>query len=235
MFDPLVAKRFLAGCLLAILAACAGPPRPAPMATSPTDHAGPRPRPANVYRVVASDVTVRVYRDGPLAQLGHNHVIASNGMSGQVELREPLAASAFSLALPLDSLTVDEADRRAAAGEEFPDNLTEADKEGTRRNLLGPALLDAARFPILRLISLGVDESSGGLHATARVDVLGIDREIRVPVALRVQDPELIAEGEFVLTHAELGLTPFSAALGALRVRDDMHVAYRLVARRDGQ
>ena len=44
---------------------------------------------------------------------------------------------------------------------------------------------------------------------------------------------ELIASGEFDLTHAQLGLTPYSVALGALRVAERMHVRYRLVAQRE--
>jgi hypothetical protein len=175
-------------------------------------------------------VTVKVYRDGPLAELGHNHVIASTAMSGWVDLRDPLESSAFSLSLPLDSLVVDDPGRRAAAGADFPDNLTAADREGTRRNLLGPALLDAGRFPVLHLHGVAIEEAPEGWVATARVDVAGVAREIRVPARMERTASGLSVSGAFVLTHAELGLTPFSAALGALRVREDMEVSYRLVA-----
>ena len=44
-------------------------------------------------------------------------------------------------------------------------------------------------------------------------------------------DDELTVSGEFDLTHSQLGLTPYSVALGALRVAERMHVRYRLVAR----
>ncbi len=126
---------------------------------------------------------------------------------------------------------VDDDARRAQAGPDFPDNLTVADKEGTRRNLLGPALLDAARFPVLQLDSVAIAAAGDGYRVTARVDVAGVVRQIQVPVTLERTGGQLQVSGEFVLTHAELGLTPFSAALGALRVREDLEVAYRLVAR----
>lgn len=186
--------------------------------------------PAGSLRVVASEVTVKVYRDGPLAELGHNHVIASTALTGWVELRDPLQSSVFSLSLPLDSLVVDDPVRRAAAGPDFPDNLTDADRQGTRRNLLGPALLDAALHPVLHLESVGIDEAGERYVATARVDIAGSSRELRVPVTIERDDGALVVSGTFVLTHAELGLTPFSAALGALRVREDIEVTYRLVA-----
>jgi polyisoprenoid-binding protein YceI len=212
------------------LGACAPAPRPdtgalprPPVATAPAGQA---------YDIVESDVTIRVYRDGPLARLGHNHVIASTGVTGRVVVAGPLSRSTLELSLPLDSLTVDEPARRAGAGSDFPDNLTEADREGTRRNMLGPALLDAATFPALHLASVAVAERDGMLYVTTRVDVTGHVREIVVPVALQVQGGTLVARGEFTVTHAELGLVPFSVAMGALRVRDDLQVAYRLVARK---
>ena len=231
MFDRVAASRFLPCGVLLLCSACAAPPRPA----GETDPAGAAPagRPVATLRIVESDVTVRVYRDGPLAHLGHNHVISSTGVAGQVVLRDPLDASSFSLSLPLDSLVVDDPVRRAGAGPDFPDNLTEPDRAGTRRNLLGPALLDAARFPVLHLDGVALDETAAGYVATARIDAAGVSRRIRVPVAVEWADGELVARGGFVVTHAEIGLTPFSAALGALRVREDMEIAYRLVARED--
>jgi len=212
------------------LSACAAPPRPEAPPPGP-----PAPgTPAMVYEITESDVTVRVYRDGPLAELGHNHVISSTALGGRVELREPLSRSTLELSLPLEELVVDEAARRLVAGADFPDNLTEADRAGTRRNMLGPALLDAARFPVLRLTSVAVEGDAGAFRVTARADLAGRSREVVVPVLIELGDGVLAARGEFTLTHADLGLVPFSAALGALRVRDDMLVSYRLVARRTG-
>lgn len=212
------------------LGACAPAPRPDAGALPPppaaTASAG------QSYEIVESDVTIRVYRDGPLARLGHNHVIASTGVTGRVVLAGPVSRSTLELSLPLDSLTVDEPVRRAAAGSDFPDNVPEADREGTRRNMLGPALLDAATFPAVHLASVAVAERDGILYVTTRADVAGNVREIVVPVALEIQGGTLVARGEFTVTHAELGLAPFGVAMGALRVRDDLQVAYRLVARK---
>lgn len=230
MFDRRPVTGFLAGALLVLAAACSAPPRPAGEAGAPPRSAAGA-GPAGSSRVVASEVTVKVYRDGPLAELGHNHVIASTAVTGWIDLRDPLESSAFGLSLPLDSLVVDDPGRRTAAGPDFPDNLTAADREGTRRNLLGPALFDAARFPVLHLDSVAIDQAGEGYVATARVDVLGVARPLRVPAAVERTDEGLVVSGAFVLTHADLGLTPFSAALGALRVREDIEVAYRLVAR----
>jgi len=232
MLDRPSAPRFVLLLAPLALAACAPPPRPGP-ASDALPVPPPAGRAVGSYRVRVSDVVVRVYRDGPLAELGHNHVVATTGVQGRIELRDPLPASSFRLALPLDTLVVDDPGRRAEAGADFPDDLTPADREGTRRNLLGPALLDAARFPTLHLESVAIEAGGEGYVATARIDVAGKGRHVRVPATIERKDRDLVISGAFVLTHAELGLEPFSAALGALRVREDMEIAYRLVASED--
>jgi len=232
VFDRKRAIGFLGLAVALLQGACSAPPRPAE-AVAPVP--GPsRPPAVAAYEVVESEVLVQVFRDGPLAQLGHNHVIATTGLRGRVELREPLAASSLALDLPLDSLEVDDPDRRRQAGSEFPDTVTEADRTGTRRNMLGPALLDAAHFPVIGLRSVGISGEGGVYRVTLSAALAGGVREIAVPVELEVDGTHLLAHGEFTLTHAELGLTPFSVMLGALRVREDIRVSYRIVARRDG-
>lgn len=215
-----------------MLAACAAPPRPEGPAAGPAAPV-PAPGPGAVFRVVESDVAIEVYRDGPLAALGHNHVVASTALGGTVTLREPLPDSSFILGLPVGSLSVDEPARRTAAGDGFPDNLSEEDKAGTKRNMLSAALLDAERFPAIELTSVAITRTADGLVARTRVAIAGRAREILVPFVVLPAGDRLSVSGEFTLTHAELGLTPFSVAMGALRVRDDMRVVYRFVARRN--
>jgi hypothetical protein len=59
-------------------------------------------------------------------------------------------------------------------------------------------------------------------------------RSFVVPLRYRLGNGELTVTGEFPLRQSELGLTPFSAMLGALQVQDEMHVSLRIVARTGG-
>lgn len=223
-------RRFLVPILL-LLGACAAPPvsPPAPAPAVPTPSTGP----AEAWNVVGSNLVVRVYRDGPMAQFGHNHLITSNGLTGRIDLREPRTASGFWIELPLDSLAVDDAAARATAGEDFAASVPAKDREGTRRNLLGGEVLDAARQPV---IVLRADAITGGPdHYTARVRVAlhGEERLLDVPLTLEETDGErLRVHASLRLRHADLGLVPFTAAMGALRVRDDFEIDCRLEARR---
>ncbi len=226
---------FLAACAVLALAACAArapEPGSAP-AAQPADRAADL-GPGVPYEVTASDVAIEVYRDGPLAELGHNHVIGSRGLVGRIAVAEPLARSSFALELPVSALTVDEPARLAAAGPQFPDRLSADDKEATRGNMLSAALLDAGRFSHVRLESVaieGQDRDPPSVVARTRVTVAGRSNEIRVPVALGFDGPLLKASGEMTLTHAQLGLAPYSALMGALRVGEALRVSWRIEAR----
>ncbi len=214
------------------IAACAAPPRgqePAPPAAleAPVQAAG-----ADVWQVTGSQLEIRVYRDGPMQKLGHDHLITSDRIAGEVELREPLAATRFALRLPLDSLVVDDAAARSRAGGVFDAPVPEKDREATRRNMLGERLLDAARHGEMLLTAESITGSPGHLQASVRVALAGQEHVIAAPFTLTVTGGRLVAHADLRLTHAELGLEPFAVALGALRVRDDLEVGLTVEARR---
>jgi hypothetical protein len=53
----------------------------------------------------------------------------------------------------------------------------------------------------------------------------------RVPVSVRREAGALVASGEFPLRQSELGLKPFSVAMGSLVVLDEMHIRFEIAAR----
>jgi polyisoprenoid-binding protein YceI len=178
-------------------------------------------------------VRVLVYRDGPMGHLGHNHVIAVRSLSGTVALAGDVEQSRFELSFPVDGLSVDEASLRAEEGADFSTTLDEAAIAGTREHMLGIALLNATSYPTIHLQSQQLRQAADGVHITTAMTVRTVTAEVDVPVNnWHADGHELQISGEFDLTHAQLGLTPYSVALGALRVAERMHVRYRLVASR---
>ena len=222
-------RKFLIA-LLALVCSCALPPKvPPPAAPSApvTAPSGPYER----YEVASSRVEIRVYRDGPMAQLGHNHLISSDALAGTIDLRDPASDSRFMFELPLASLVVDEPVARAASGAEFAKEVPQADREGTRHNMLGSSVLDAALQPVLRLTVESLEGGPTEFLARVRVGIRGEERIINVPLTMQTHDGQISAHANFKLHHADLGLTPFTVALGALRVRDEFEIDCRLEAR----
>lgn len=226
----MVAALCLSGCRSVPGPGSRATPAPAPAATTTAAPAG-----AERYRIDAarSEVLILVYRAGRMALLGHNHVVAVRQLSGEVVVATDPAQCSWQLDFPVAALSVDESQLRAAQGEEFQTKVDDVAIAGTRDHMLGAALLDAARFPVIHLQSQQVRTEADGLRMDTRIVVRDHALQVDLPLALQRSPDELIASGEFDLTHAELGLTPYSVALGALRVADRMHVRYRLVAQRE--
>lgn len=185
------------------------------------------------YRVIAAESEIRalVFRDGPMARLGHNHVLNSRGLTGDIFLGDKGEAPRFALLLPVASFSVDDAELRAEEGEEFPGEVDEEAIAGTRKNLLSEALLDGANFPEIRVTSRTVAGQAPDYTVTVAIDVKGHVRDLQVPVLVEQWAGELRVTGQFIATHADLGLTPLSVMGGLLSVRDEIRLRFRIVAR----
>jgi len=209
------------------LAACGphGAP-PAPERVAPVAGRGVH------YRIdgAASELRLLAYRAGPLARLGHNHVILARGIAGEMWVPADEAQATLALRVPVAALVVDDQAARAEEGEEFAVQPSEADVEGTRRNLLGPAVLDAEHFPEIRIDGAAAG-TPAGLVARVGITVRERTTPLEFPVGVTREGGALTLRGGVTLSQAALGMTPFSVALGALRVRDDVAVRFRLVAR----
>jgi len=180
----------------------------------------------------ASQLYWRVYSDGTLARLGHNHVIAAREFSGTVQLREPLALSSVELAIPVAALVVDDPALRAQLGDDFTSLPSERDIAGTRRNMLGARLLNAGEHPQLLISGAGPEGAPGNQQMALRITVAGRTVTQDVPVIVTIEGATVQARASFRLTHEALGLEPFSALLGALKVAQPLDFDMHLVARR---
>ena len=184
-----------------------------------------------VYRVDSqrSRVFMRTGRDGPMKAAGHDHVIASADIEGLVLVSADPEKSRADLRLPLQQLLVDDPVYREKFGME-PD-LPESAIEGTTRNMQDK-VLESSRFPwataSARVLSMQQDQ------AVLEVSVVmhGMSFDYEVPAALKVDPDALTVGGCMTVSHADFGLTPFSAAGGLLRVAEDIEVVFEIVAER---
>lgn len=216
----------LAGVLLSACAPLQAPER----AATPAVPAVPAAPAAQRLTLADGQLVLQVYRHGTLQRLGHNHIVSSTALSGWVELSDTQGAGRFRVELPVDSLVVDDAALRAAAGADFSATVSEADRGGTRRNMLGPGLLDAATYPAIVAEGDLASRAGGEFQLPLRLWVKGVAHELLVPVTVRGSGAGFDIESHFIVTHAQLGLVPFSVAMGAIRVREDIAVTLRMRA-----
>jgi polyisoprenoid-binding protein YceI len=225
---------------LICLAGCPAPPRgppPPAVAVPPGAPAAPQAprREGRPYDVVPNDslLTILAFRGGALAKAGHNHVIASHDVSGTFYVPDDVLRSTFELHVPVAQLTIDEPALRAREGPDFPAEVPDSAKEGTRRNMLSEALLNGAQYPELTLTSARIQPGTMGpssVQADVQISVRGQTHTVLVPVAYTLAGDDLVVSGELLIKQSDLGLTPFSAMLGALQVQDELRIRFRLVA-----
>jgi len=221
---------------LAVLLLCAAcqtqPPvqhRAAVPAQSP---APPLPVAAAHYRIRGADSHLRilVFKGGPLAAFGHNHVIAAGEIRGDVYLTPDVHKAGFRLAVPAQALVVDPPAARAEEGSDFASTPSPEAVAGTRQNMLGPGVLDAQRYPDIVMRSIAVTGPDWAPDVTVRITLHGVSRDLTVPVSLLRGDGRVTATGTFDLTQSDFGITPFAVMGGGLQVLDQLRIRFRIVA-----
>jgi len=229
----MVFKLFAATALSLCLAACGAPKTRQPPAVGGGVESARPPAGAAAYSIdsAQSELRLLVYRAGPMARLGHNHVILNHAVGGWVDAAGRPESASFSLYVPVADFIVDDARARSEEGQDFSAEVPDEAKSGTRRNMLSGAVLDAERFPVITLTSAGIARApEGNLVATLTVGVAGHESILAVPFTVEISADRIAAAGSVVLRQSELGLTPLSVMLGALRVQDDITVKFRFVA-----
>jgi len=109
--------------------------------------------------------------------------------------------------------------RVLASSIEPPADIAPSDRDRMRDNLLGPQVLDARRFPALVFRGRYQGSIASGTLA-GRLDVRGAPRSLSMPIAVARRGELLIATGAWEGTLTELGVAPFKALLGAIRLED---------------
>jgi hypothetical protein len=180
----------------------------------------------------ASWLRVLAYPDGPLRRFGHHHVISHHDISGVVVVAPNPLESTVMLEIAVQDLVVDDAAIRALEGEDFAKEVPQKDIDGTRGNMLGERLLHAEQFPTIQIQSTAIDGSMPNVNIVATVIVLEMEQTVKFPASIELTDDSFVASGRLEITHDELGLSPFTAAGGALSVRDLLVLKYEISGHR---
>lgn len=227
-------------CSALLLTACP-PHRPPPPQEPVPVESGPPAPPAvpqqqgiTTYEVdpEASSVHILVYRAGALARFGHNHVLSVQELRGQIWTHASLSKSGFNLAFPVNRITVDDPQARLAEGGDFSSEVSPADREGTRRNMLRADVMDAAHYPEVQLKSVRMGGTVQQPQMTVRITMRNVSRDVPVAAIVKVAGNRITASGAFDVLQTQFGMKPFTAALGALAVQDQLHVRFNVVAQR---
>lgn len=226
--------------VLALLLAGCGAPRPRIAVRCP-DAPGSSQEPVlpgRVYRLdqSRSELRVLVYRAGPLARFGHNHVLVNRSLCGAAGVPQTPGDPVFWLTVPAARFVVDDRAARSEEGADFAAAVPEDAKAGTLEHLLGPSVLAADGFPAItvrgdnRAGTAGIETANAPRVMKVTVSVAGHQSSLDVPVTLEFDAGHLLASGSLDVRQTALGLTPYSLMLGALQVQDSVTIKFRIAA-----
>lgn len=180
------------------------------------------------YRVDAgaSAVKIQVGRAGLFKFAGHEHLVLATGVSGEVW------ADPDDLARSLVTLRFDAAALRVSEQGEPPGDVAKV-----QAKMIGPDLLDIARFPSVQFVTTAVagelmEGDAYDLRVTGELTLHGISRPLTLPVRAVLSGDTLSASGTTVLLHTDFGLTPVSVA-GVVKVKNQIAIDYKIVAKAD--
>ncbi len=177
-----------------------------------------------------SRVVIRVYKEGKLAAFGDNHLISTSTLEGKLVFnhQNPESSSIF-LAVPTQSLIVNDPKLRAIAEPEFNSTVSAFNRKITRKSMLGKRVLYAEKYPYIRIRSLTLPHQLSG---TAQMAITLRDATLHETVSLKteIQGDRLAIQGQFKIKQSDYGIKPFSIMFGGIRVKDTLRLDFDLFA-----
>ena len=180
-----------------------------------------------------SVLTIRVGRAGLLSGFGHDHLISGHAISGTLTLVAPPAESIAQLVIPVQQLAVDDPVELQNAGfRSIPDASA---RSSTRDNMLRPEVLDGENWPQIIVDAAYAGELTGTHQFNLTLTFKGMTIPLQLPATVTRGDTGLQIVAQFSLNHRQLGLRPYSALGGVIRVAEALEIELHLLAVAKGE
>jgi polyisoprenoid-binding protein YceI len=176
---------------------------------------------------VASDessVVIHVGKAGLFAFAGHEHLVAAQRVRGEIHAANgAVSQSRVVLSFEAASLRVDE--RAEPPG----------DAAKVQEVMLGPRVLDVARFPTVAFASTAVTGKAAGpsgyeLEVTGDLTLHGVTRSVSLRSHVELGAAALKATAHVVLRQTDYGISPVTVA-GVVKVKDELAIDFVILAR----
>lgn len=168
----------------------------------------------------------RVYIFVPKAGLGHDHAIEGKLKSGRLRLGATQDAGEFLFDMP--SFDADTAAARRYVG--LPGTTDAGTRREVNANMLGGDVLSVRRFPTATFAITSAELSNqpgrrGAVYQlTGKFTLHGTTRALTVNAEAEKVDGKIHVKGKFPLVQTHYGIQPFTKALGAVGVANQLTV-----------
>jgi hypothetical protein len=170
--------------------------------------AGAEDRPIDVQR---STVTVRVFKSGLFRAFADDHVIQAPVMEGSIDETIPHMQMVF-----------DARNLRV-----LDPGLSAKDRQAVQTRMLGPEVLDVARFQWISFHSITIQRlDAGSWMVNGELELHGKIRPVPVKV---VRDKDGHYKGSVRIKQSEFGIAPISIIGGTVKVKDEIVIDFNIV------
>lgn len=146
------------------------------------------------------------------AKLAHDLILTASRWSGTINVdAENPAASAAALTIDARSIEILE----AVGGLK---SLSDKDRRDIDKNI-NDKVLETGKFPELKFESTSVSGSGSSFNAAGNMTIRGTTQPVNV--ALAVNGSQVTATT--TISQKAFGIKPFSAMMGAIKLRDDVN------------
>ena len=145
------------------------------------------------------------------AKLAHDLILTANKWSGtlNVDADNPGASSA--------ELTIDARSIEIVEAVGGMKSLSDKDRKDIGKNI-DDKVLQTGKFPELKFASTSVSGSAPNFQAAGNMTIVGNTKPVNVD--LNVNGTQVVAKTS--ISQKEFGIKPFSAMMGAIKLRDDV-------------
>ena len=158
-----------------------------------------------------SAVTIHVFKAGLFSGLAHNHVVLAPIGGASIDPDGKKVEVSFSTK---DMKVIDP-------------EVSEKDRAEIQSTMLGPKVLDAAKYAEIRFKSLRIEQTSPEHYrVTGTLDLHGKQKELSFEVA---GTPEHY-HGATKLKQTDFGIQPISLFGGTVKVKDELELEFELYA-----
>jgi len=166
----------------------------------------------------SDDATIHIYtyKAGLLSAVGHDLLLRVAGFSVDIDPDEPAIRATF------DPRTIEVIN--AVSGETEKPGALSADDRKTIQGYIHKDILNVSRHPSIAFESTDVFEEDGEWEIEGDLTLHGTTRSITLTAEA---DDEMVC-GEFVLNQPAFGIKPFSAMMGALKIKPDVRLVVRV-------
>lgn len=89
-------------------------------------------------------------------------------------------------------------------------------------------LLQIGQFPSIQIRSQKITGRMPNMHIEATVVVKGAEFKVVFPASVALSNESFVASGKLEIRHARIGLSPFKAGFGTVKVRDTLILKYEI-------